>query len=92
MNAPSPALTSSTIVEAPDASFLDITDAAISAGESTVAVTSRNAYSSRSAGTSRSVCAATTQPTRSAIASIRAGSNSTRRPGIDSSLSRVPPV
>src|SRR5680860_6197 len=92
MKAPAPALTSRTMVCAPAASFLDITLEAIRATDSTVAVTSRSAYSARSAGTRRSDCAATTQPTLRATASSSSLVSCTRMPGIDSSLSSVPPV
>jgi hypothetical protein len=58
----------------------------------TVAVASRRAYSLPSAGTMSAVCPAMTQPIRSTWAPISAGDRDTRKPGIDSSLSSVPPV
>ena len=51
INAPLPALTSSTIASEPEASFLLITLEAISGMPSTVPVTSLRAYISLSAGT-----------------------------------------
>ena len=62
MNAPDPAFTSSTIRSVPTASFFDITLAAISGSDSTVAVASRSAYSGPSAGTRSADCAATAHP------------------------------
>ena len=50
INAPLPTLTSNTIESAPLANFLDIIEDAINGIESTVAVTSRKAYKSLSAG------------------------------------------
>jgi hypothetical protein len=92
MNAPSPVLTSSSTCDAPPASFLLITLEAIRAGLATVAVTSRRAYSRLSAGTRSWVAAATARPIRSTWSRSSSGDRSTRKPGIDSSLSRVPPV
>ena len=92
MNAPRPNLTSSTIASAPAAIFLDITLDAISGSEGTVAVTSRRAYSTLSAGTMCGDCAATAIPTSRTWRMKRPGSRSTVRPGTDSSLSSVPPV
>lgn len=54
--------TSRTIFLAPDASFFDMTEDAISGTESTVAVTSRRAYIFLSAGTRSAVCATTAMP------------------------------
>ena len=92
MKAPRPNLTSSTIASAPAAIFFDITLDAMSGIEGTVAVTSRSAYSSLSAGTIRGDCAATAMPTSRTCLMKRSGSRSTVSPGTDSSLSRVPPV
>ena len=92
MNAPRPNLTSSTIASAPAAIFLDITLDAINGTDGTVAVTSRSAYSSLSAGTMCGDCAATAIPTSRTCLMKRSGSRSTVSPGTDSSLSRVPPV
>ena len=50
MNAPVPTLTSSTSASVPSAIFLLMIDAAIIGIDSTVPVTSRSAYSLRSAG------------------------------------------
>ena len=50
MNAPAPVLTSSTSAPVPSAIFLDMIELAMSGIDSTVPVTSRSAYSLRSAG------------------------------------------
>ena len=92
MNAPLPVFTSSSTRSVPIASFFDITLAAINGTDGTVAVASRSAYRAPSAGTRSAVCAATAEPTSSTWRSNVSGSRSVRRPGIDSSLSRVPPV
>ena len=63
MNAPVPTFTSSTRAEEPSAIFLLMIELAISGIDSTVAVTSRSAYSLRSAGASPSPAAQTTAPT-----------------------------
>ena len=76
----------------PSATFFDMIELAISGIDSTVAVMSRSAYSRRSAGAISSPAAAMTPPTLSSISSSAAGSRSGRQPGIDSSLSSVPPV
>ena len=52
MNAPLPTLTSSTSASTPSASFFDMIEDEISGIDSTVPVTSRSAYSLRSAGAS----------------------------------------
>ncbi len=92
MNAPRPNLTSSTMASAPAAIFFDMTLDAISGIDGTVAVTSRSAYRSLSAGTMCGDCAATAMPTSSTCRMNRSGSRSTVSPGTDSSLSSVPPV
>ncbi len=92
MNAPDPDLTSSTRPRAPSAIFLLMIELAMSGIDSTVAVTSRSAYSLRSAGASVGVAAHTTAPTSASWRSMSAMDSSARQPGIDSSLSRVPPV
>ena len=92
MNAPLPTLTSSTNASVPSAIFLLMIDEAISGIDSTVPVTSRSAYSLRSAGASDGVVAQMTAPTSRSWATIRAVERSARQPGIDSSLSSVPPV
>ena len=92
MKAPRPNLTSSTMASAPAAIFFDITLEAISGTEGTVAVTSRSAYRSLSAGTMRGDCAATAMPISRTCLMKRSGSSSTTTPGTDSSLSSVPPV
>ena len=91
MKEPRPHLTSSTIASAPAASFLPMMLAAISGKLGTVPVTSRNAYSSRSAGASVAVCAATTRPTSLNWLRKRAMLSSALHPGMPSSLSIVPP-
>ena len=80
------------MASAPAAIFLDITLDAIKGIEGTVAVTSRSAYRSLSAGTMRGDCAATAIPTARTCSMKRSGSRSTVSPGTDSSLSSVPPV
>ena len=92
MNAPLPAFTSSRIRSVPTAIFLDITLAAMSGMLATVAVASRSAYSAPSAGTRSVLWPATAQPTSSTWRSISPGVRSVLSPGIDSSLSSVPPV
>ncbi len=92
MIAPLPTLTSSTMPCAPPASFLDMILDAIRGIESTVAVTSRSAYSRLSAGTNSLVCPTTQQPTRLAMAINSSSGSSTRMPGMLSILSMVPPV
>ncbi len=92
MKAPSPTLTSSTIPSAPAAIFFDMMLAAMSETLSTVAVTSRSAYSFLSAGTMSAVCPTTARPVSLTWATNCSTVSSTRKPGIDSSLSSVPPV
>ena len=92
MNAPRPTVTSSTSPSRSTASFLLIIDAAISGMLSTVAVASRSAYNTRSAGASVSVGPTTQHPTVSRTRRISWGVRLVRKPGIDSSLSSVPPV
>ena len=60
--------------------------------DGTVAVTSRSAYMALSAGSISGVCAITATPTSSTCATNSAIDSDVRKPGIDSSLSRVPPV
>ena len=59
---------------------------------STVPVTSRSAYSLRSAGASPDPAWQMTAPTSSSCAIISSLLSAARQPGIDSSLSSVPPV
>ena len=92
MNAPDPAFTSSRIRSVRTASFFDITLAAINGTDGTVAVASRSAYSFPSAGTRFADCAATAHPTSRTCPAISSGDRSVCIPGIDSSLSSVPPV
>ena len=92
INAPSPTLTSSTIPSAPVASFLLIIDEHISGMLSTVAVAFLKAYSFLSAGTREPVCPATAKPTFFTAAIKSPNSIEVENPGIDSSLSIVPPV
>ncbi len=92
MKAPEPNLTSSTRAERSSASFLLRMLATISGVEPTVAVTSRKAYSLRSAGTRSSDAPVMTQPTASMTRLISSRDRSVRNPGMDSSLSSVPPV
>ena len=92
MNAPSPTLTSRTIACAPAASFFDMIELAIGGTMSTVDVTSRSAYSFLSAGTRFAVWPTIAMPTSRSCATSSSVVSSTRNPGIDSSLSSVPPV
>jgi len=66
--------------------------AAMSGITSTVAVASRSAYSFRSAGTISSVWLSIAQPILAICFSASASVSAVLKPGIDSSLSRVPPV
>ena len=70
----------------------DMIELAMSGMASTVPVTSRNAYSFLSAGVSPGPAAQMTAPTSSSCAIISSLSRDARQPGIDSSLSSVPPV
>jgi len=92
MNAPLPTLISRTSAEVPLATFLAMMLAAIRPSFSIVAVTSRKAYSTRSAGTSRSLWLTTATPMRSSWRRNSPCGSCTRKPGMDSSLSSVPPV
>ena len=92
MNAPSPTLTSRTIASAPAATFFDMMLDAIRGRLSTVAVTSRSAYRRLSAGTRFAPAPAIAIPASRTCATSSAVESSTRKPGIDSSLSSVPPV
>ncbi len=92
MMAPLPVLTSRTIASLPAASFLDMIELAISGRLSTVAVTSRSAYSVLSAGASMPVCPITATPMRLTCSRKASPESATDIPGIDSSLSSVPPV
>ena len=92
MNAPEPTLTSRTSAPVPSAIFLLMIDEAISGMISTVPVTSRSAYSFLSAGARPDPAAQMTAPTDSSWASISSLLRAARQPGMDSSLSRVPPV
>ena len=92
MNAPLPTFTSSTSTPVPSAIFLLMIDDAISGIASTVPVTSRKAYSFLSAGASPDPAAQMTAPTSSSCCSIASLDSDACQPGIDSSLSSVPPV
>ena len=60
--------------------------------DSTVPVTSRSAYSLRSAGARPVPAAQMTHPVPASTAIVSAGVSAVRKPGIASSLSSVPPV
>ena len=92
MNAPAPVLTSSTSALVPSAIFLLIIDDAMSGIASTVAVTSRSAYNFLSAGASPAPAAQITAPQSCKTLSISSFDSEARQPGIDSNLSKVPPV
>ncbi|CAB4758585.1 unannotated protein [freshwater metagenome] len=76
----------------PSAIFLLIIEDAISGIASTVAVTSRNAYSFLSAGARPAPAAQITAPTSCKTFNISSLDSDARHPGIDSNLSSVPPV
>ena len=92
MNAPEPVVTFSTNDSVPSAIFFDMIELAISGIDSTVAVTSRSAYSLRSAGARPAPAAAMTAPTCRSWIAMSSGVTSARQPGMDSILSSVPPV
>lgn len=92
MNAPEPTFTSSRMQLEPAASFLLMMELAISGMEPTVAVTSRRAYMSLSAGTRLPVCPTMAPPCASTQARKSCWESSQVNPGMLSSLSRVPPV
>ena len=91
-NAPLPFFTSSTRPFSPSASFFDMMLAEIRGIDSTVAVTSRSAYSLRSAGAISAVGPMSAQPSFCTCAFASASERLVRKPGIASSLSSVPPV
>ncbi len=92
MKAPVPTFTSRTSEPVPSAIFFDMIEEAIRGMASTVPVTSRSAYSFLSAGARPSPAAQITAPVVSRTCSISSLESRARQPGIDSSLSRVPPV
>ena len=92
INAPLPHFTSSRMQSLPAASFLLIMDIAISGMLSTVPVTSRSAYIFLSAGVRFPDCPMTHRPISFTMRKNSSRSSATCMPGIDSSLSTVPPV
>jgi len=92
LNAAAPNFTSSTSAFSPSASFLERMEATMSGIEGTVAVASRKAYSPLSAGTIRAVWPQMTQPTVCTISVMRSVGGRLWKPGMESSLSSVPPV
>ena len=92
MNAPSPHLTSSTSALLPSAIFLLMMEAAMRGMLLTVAVTSRSAYSFLSAGASEAVWPMMAVPTSRRTCLNSSIERPMRNPGMDSSLSSVPPV
>ena len=92
MNAPAPTFTSSTMVCAPLASFLDMMLLAISGKQATVAVTSRRAYNRPSAGARSLLWPTSARPISRACLRKAASESSPLQPGMLSSLSMVPPV
>ena len=92
INAPAPVLTSKTNALVPSAIFLLMIDDAISGIASTVAVTSRSAYNFLSAGANPAPAAQITAPHSCKTLSISSLDREARHPGIDSNLSKVPPV
>mmetsp|Transcript_1057 Transcript_1057/g.2601 ORF Transcript_1057/g.2601 Transcript_1057/m.2601 type:complete len:204 (-) Transcript_1057:154-765(-) len=91
-NAPFPVLTSRRSASVPSAIFLDMIDATISGSEEVVAVTSRSAYSFLSTGQMAGIGEMITTPISESCFRISSMESSVRNPGIDSSLSSVPPV
>ena len=87
---PRPALTSSTTASAPVAIFLLITELAIRGRDSTVAVTSRRAYSRPSPGASSADCAARARWCCATWRTKSSAPTEVRTPGMASSLSMVP--
>lgn len=67
-------------------------DAAMSGMLGTVAVTSRSAYNFLSAGASDAVCPTMLVPTSASMRTNSSIDRLTRKPGMASSLSSVPPV
>ena len=92
MKAPSPVFTSRTRASIPSAIFLLMIEEAMRGRLSTVAVTSRRAYSLRSAGAISGVCRMRPRPHLRNASRDSFSERLTRKPGIDSSLSSVPPV
>ena len=92
IKAPVPHFTSNTKASEPSATFFDKMLAVIKGTDSTVPVTSLNAYKSLSAGTISSVCPIIAKPFSEMIFLNWSGDIFTLYPLIDSSLSRVPPV
>ncbi len=92
MKAPRPTLTSRTRASRPAASFFERMLPTIRGTHSTVAVTSRSAYIFLSAGAIFGLCPTMAMPTSDTSSITSAGVKSVLNPGIDSSLSRVPPV
>ena len=92
MNAPDPVLTSMTIASSPAAPFLEMIEATIKGIASMVAVASRREYSFLSAGAISAVWPFMAKPAASRTLRNSFSERSTRYPGIDSSLSSVPPV
>ena len=78
MKAPEPAFTSNTRASAPSANFLERMEAVMRGIDSTVAVTSRRAYSLRSAGTIDSLWPIMAKPTRRSASRKRGRSRSVR--------------
>ena len=76
----------------PSAIFLLMIDAEMSGMLSTVPVTSRRAYNRRSAGAISAVWPINAPPTAATAARNSSSESAVRKPGIDSSLSSVPPV
>ena len=92
MIAPLPLFTSSTIASDPVASFLLRMEPTISGMLSTVLVTSRRAYRVLSAGARCPVCPITATPISFTCWMNSSSLSDTFIPGMDSSLSSVPPV
>ena len=92
IKAPEPHFTSKTSASNPAASFLDRIEAVIRSMLSTVPVTSRMAYSLRSAGAISALAETMAQPICAICRCNCASDRPVRKPGMASSLSSVPPV
>ena len=92
MKAPFPIFTSRTSPCIPSAIFLLIMELQMSGIDSIVPVTSRREYILRSAGQISFVCPIIAIPVCSTAFRNSVKERSTRKPGIVSNLSRVPPV
>ena len=92
MNAPEPTFTSITSDLVPSAIFFERIDAVMSGMLSTVPVTSRSEYSVLSAGATSAVWPIIAMPVFLSATRNSSSDRFTRKPGMLSNLSSVPPV